>query len=286
MKTRRAALAGVMGHPIGHTLSPAVFDFLSERTGKRVEYAAIDVLPSGLAAAIESMRAAGFKGVNVTVPLKERAAVRADSLSPEARAIGAVNALRFDRERVFGHNTDARAFLDALAESGAVAADQEVVVFGTGGAAKAVFWALDAAGARKVHVVSRTSRKAEELAQRLMDQYKGTAFEGHGWKEAGRGSFGASTIYVNATPVGMEGWPDAPRRFPLAKAKGAVAFDLVYRPAETPFLRQADRLGMRTVGGLGMLVGQALATWELWFGPLNGKSRLKIELERRLSRGL
>jgi len=287
MKPRaRAELAALIGHPVAQSLSPAIFDFLSARTGRRVEYMALDVTPSGLGKALESLCAAGFAGVNVTAPLKERALRLADRVSGEARAIGAVNVLHFDRGRVFGRNTDAGAFLDALSDGGVKVAGKEAVVFGAGGAARAVCWALDSAGARKVHVVNRTRRKAEELVKELTRRCRRTTFEAHGWGRS-RGSFGTSGLYINATPVGMEGRVGASRSFPLEKAKGtAFAFDLVYRPAETPFLRQAGRLGMRTIPGLGMLIGQALATWELWFGALPGKSRLKGELERRLLSGL
>jgi shikimate dehydrogenase len=280
----KAELAAVVGHPVGHSLSPAIFEELSARTRRRVEYLALDVAPSGLAAALRSLRAAGFAGVNVTAPLKEKALRLADRAGADAKAVGAANVLEFRQGLVRADNTDARAFLEALRDGGCEVGGKEAVVFGAGGAARAVCWALDSAGARNIHIVARSRHKAEKFVKELTRKYGGTAFQAHDWN-AGGGSLGTPAIWVNATPIGMEGAAGHARAFPLARGKGKVhAFDLVYRPVETPFLRQAGGIGMRPIPGLGMLVGQALATWELWFGRLAGRPALKAGLESLLLR--
>lgn len=279
----RVPSAALLGSPVAHSLSPEIFQFLASRARKNVRYIRLDVEPRRLPGALRSLRRAGFSGANVTAPLKQDALRLADRLSPEAETIGAVNALRFDKSRLFAHNTDGPAFLSVLKESGAPLKGQEAVVFGAGGAARAVCWALHKAGLAKVVVAARKPRQASVLASRMSKLPGRTVFRGIPWREAGAAR---ASIWINATPAGMRGVPGR-AVFPLGKGAGkAFAFDLIYLPPRTPFLRQAAARGMRTVPGLGMLVKQAVASWELWFGPLAAKAAVEKRLMVRLRAAL
>ena len=202
-----------------------------------------------------------------------------DAATPEARGIGAANVVTVGRRKLLGDNTDAGGFLDALAERGVPLAGVEALVFGAGGAARAVGWALASAGAKRVHLLNRNAGRAFALAASLSRQLPRTQFTaGPQWPRD-------ALLWVNATPLGMFGFPaQSPIPAGVTLPRGAWAYDLVYRPVETPFLRQAAGAGARTIGGADMLVYQALRTWELWFDPLGGRRRreLKTELMKKV----
>jgi len=127
---------GLFGRPVSHSRSPRLFARLARLLGRPIEYSAVEAWPGGLAAAVAVARDAGWRGANVTVPLKEEAARLAQTLTPPARALGAVNVFRFGRA-VAGHNTDAEGLRDALKRAGVKARGKDALVFGAGGAARA-----------------------------------------------------------------------------------------------------------------------------------------------------
>ncbi|MCX5795374.1 MAG: shikimate dehydrogenase [Elusimicrobia bacterium] len=265
----------LLGHPVAHSMSPRLMAGLGGLTRRKVLYRACDVLPERLACAVELMRWSGMLGGNVTVPHKVAIVPLLDALTPEARLAGAVNALRCSQGRLIGHNTDAAGFADALRESGFSAAGRDALVFGAGGAARAVLCALGRLRARRVTIAARRPEAARALARALAASFPGTVFA------AGRA--GAADLAVNATPLGMAGFPDrspAPGDWPGC----GLALDLVYG-RRTAFQRQARRLGASVLGGSGMLVSQALRSWEFWFGSLGAPRRaaLKGRLLERLS---
>jgi shikimate dehydrogenase len=247
---------------------------LGRLTRRRVLYRACDVPPERLACAVELLRWSGMLGCNVTVPHKVAVVPLLDGLTPEARLAGAVNAVRCGQGRLLGHNTDSAGFTDALREAGFAAAGRDALVFGAGGAARAALCALGRLRARRVTIAARHPEAARALARAMAESFPGTVFV------VGRPA--AADLAVNATPLGLPGLPD---RSPAASdwPGCALAFDLVYG-RRTAFQRQARRLGARVLGGSGMLVSQALRSWEFWFGPLGAPRRaaLKIRLLERL----
>jgi shikimate dehydrogenase len=141
-------------------------------------------------------------------------------------------------------------------------------------------------GARRVVIETRDSAKGRAVARRLGTMFQKTRFEAGAAKGArSKGDVREFDLYVNATPLGMKGFGKNDLLSKTAR-KGALAFDLVYRPEKTSFLASARRRGLKTVGGLDMLIWQALGTWELWFGPIPGKARVKADLARYLRRVL
>ncbi|MBI5241164.1 MAG: shikimate dehydrogenase [Elusimicrobia bacterium] len=260
----------LLGHPVAHSLSPRLMAELGRLTRCRTIYRACDVPPERLACAVELMRWSGMLGANVTVPHKVAILPLLDFLTPEARLAGAVNAVRCSGGRLTGHNTDAAGFADSLRGAGFSAAGCEALVFGAGGAARAVALALGRLRASRVTIAGRRPAAARTLARAMARSFPRTVFA------AGRP--GAADLAVNATPLGMSGFPDRSPA-PAGWSGCGLAMDLVYG-RRTAFQRQALARGARVLGGSGMLAAQALRSWEFWFKPFSEGRR--AELKRRL----
>lgn len=253
---------GLFGFPVEHSRSPRLFARLARELGRPIVYAAVAAEPGSLPQLIESARAAGWRGANVTVPLKEEAFALAGRLTRAACAVGAVNALRFDRV-VVGHNTDAEGLRDALGRARVSARGLAALVFGAGGAARAAGWALAKDGARAVRFTSRTASRARRAARDLGLLFPRTRFTA--------GAPARADLWVQATPLGMKGFSDetpAPISLPAPEA----AVDLVYGRL-TAFQRDAAERGARVSDGAAMLAFQALRAWEFWDAPLGAHKR-------------
>ena len=269
-------VAAVIGHPISHSLSPALFAEFARAAGVDLDYRAVDVRPDALGETLGRWRAdARFVGCNVTMPHKQRIIPLLDGCSDAARACAAVNVVRRDGSRLVGENTDVAGIAASFRALGFEPAGRDAVVFGAGGAAQAVVAVLGKAPARAVTIVARNLDRARSLATRAASQYPQTPFRA---AELGAGA-PAAAIYINATPLGQSGQPYR-SLLPENTPAEAVAFDLVYRPARTPFLQEARTRGLRTIGGFTMLLEQALATFEAWFSfrpPLDEAARNRLE---------
>ena len=251
---------GLFGRPVSHSRSPRVFARLGSLLKRQIPYET--VLVADLPTAVKMARAAGWRGANVTVPLKEEAAALADRLTPAARVLGAANVLRFGRD-VVGHNTDGEGLRDALRRAGVKTRGKSALVFGAGGAARAAAWALAREGAKKVRFCARTRSRAKAAARTLNSHFLKTAFS--------EGAAVPADIWVNATPLGMKGFPDrspAPKNIPAPES----AIDLVYG-RRTAFQRAAAARGALVLDGSAMLVFQALRAWEFWDKPLSARRR-------------
>jgi shikimate dehydrogenase len=253
-------LAAVIGHPIGHTLSPAMHNAAFQALGLDWAYLAFDVEPSGLADALAGVRALGVAGLSVTIPHKEAVASAVDKLSPLAAALGAVNTVVREPGAVLrGENTDGPGFLRALRDDeGFDPANKRCLVLGAGGAARAVVKALTDAGATEIVVVNRTRERAEALLSLAGDCGRvGVAAEA-----------GEADLVVNATPVGMAGTgtDDQLPVDPAHLGTGQLVVDLVPNPAITRLVDEARARGAMAVNGLGMLVHQAALAFRLWTG--------------------
>lgn len=255
-----APRAFVIGHPIAHSRSPLLHGHWLETLRLPGSYEKVDVAPEALPAFIAGLDAAGYVGGNVTVPHKTATLDLVDDLDDAARAIGAVNTLWLKHGRLHGGNTDAFGFLANLDDEapGWDAEARQALVIGAGGAARAVVHGLLQRGL-DVRVANRSPDRAEELSQafaRLPSVHD----------MAGVASLMADAdLVVNTTALGMTGKPaldlDLSRLGPHA-----TVCDIVYVPLETPLLHDARLRGLRTVGGLGMLLHQAVPGFERWFG--------------------
>ena len=253
--------AGVIGWPVVHSRSPRLHRYWLERYGIAGAYLPMPVRPGEEAAALRGLAALGFAGCNVTVPHKRAALALVDAPDDLARRIGAVNlvVVRPDHS-LAGSNTDAAGFLDNLREQApGWQADGAAVVLGAGGAARAVVAALADAGVPEIRLLNRTRGHAEALAAAL-----GGPVAVRDWERRSAALEGAALV-VNTTLLGMHG--QAPLDLDLAALPlDAVVCDLVYVPLETPLLAQARERGNPAVDGLGMLLHQAVPSFEAWFG--------------------
>lgn len=269
-------LAGVIGWPVRHSLSPRLHRYWLAQHGLAGDYVAMAVRPDRLDTAIHALPALGFAGINVTIPHKEaalRSVDRADSL---ARRIGSVNTIRVDAKgRLEGRNTDAYGFLAQLEAAMPDWRDRDgrCVVLGAGGAARAAVVALLDAGATELVIVNRSREKADMICAGLDDRRLSVA----GWADRSA-LLREAALLVNTTSLGMEGMPPLETNLSLMPADGIV-YDIVYRPLETSLLRQARQRGLGAVDGLGMLIHQAVPAFEVFFGL---RPEVDAELERSL----
>ncbi|WP_170525526.1 shikimate dehydrogenase [Ruegeria arenilitoris] len=262
MTDNRIPLAGVIGHPIAHSRSPALHGHWLKTYGLPGQYVPMDVAPADLETVLRSLPKAGFVGANVTVPHKEAALRLADHVSDRASVIGAANTLVFRADgSIHADNTDGYGFMQNL-RAGApdwVPQDGPAVVFGAGGAARAVLQALAEAGVPEILLTNRTRSRADHLKEEF-----GQRISVVDWVQAGNVIENAELV-VNTTSLGMQGQPEL--RVPLDGLQpGTVVTDLVYTPLKTRLLEQAEAAGCTVVDGLGMLLHQAVPGFERWFG--------------------
>lgn len=253
---------GIFGRPIGHSRSPYIFSRLGRLLDKSLSYKAVEV-KGDFAATAQRSRKAKWRGASVTIPFKLEAFRLADRLTPVARAVGAVNVIKFDRQHITGHNTDADGLMDALKFAGVVMSGVRVQVFGAGGAARAAGYAAAKGGAKTVRFTNRTASTAKDCVRDLAPNFPKTSFSAGAPRNA--------DIWINATPLGQNGNPDKSPAPKSLRAPGA-ALDMVYGK-KTAFQRHAERLGARTQDGTAMLVFQALRAYEFWDRPLGPRRR-------------
>lgn len=261
-----ALLTGVIGAPIAHSLSPLIHNYWLRRHGIDGVYAPFHVSPESFAAFIDLAPGLGFKGLNVTAPLKALAYERATERSPRAERARSVNTLSFREDgSILGDSTDGFGFLANLEQSlrehgrdGKPWRGETVAILGAGGAVWAVAAALIDDGAARLRIANRTRARAEEIAEAFPERV-----EVVDWP-VGPAFFSGATLLVNGVTLGAE---TSAADWPLAALEpGVVATDLVYAPLETPFLAAARAAGATIVDGLGMLLHQARPGFQAWHG--------------------
>lgn len=262
IESDRIPLAGVLGSPVSHSLSPKLHGHWLSRYGIEGYYVPMDVAPADLPEAIRTMSKLGFAGANVTIPHKEAVLELADMVTDRAAVIGAANTLAFREDgRIHADNTDGHGFVENLRRNAPdwdPAAGPAAVV-GAGGATRAVLASLIELGVREIRLANRTRARAEALADAF-----GPKVKVFSWIRAGDMLEGVA-LMVNASSLGMVGKADY--RVPLdALPSRAVVCDLVYVPLRTALLERAEEIGCATVDGLGMLLHQATPGFERWFG--------------------
>jgi len=257
----------VIGHPIAHSKSPLIHGLFARATGQDMRYEAIDggAQPGGFDRALAAFRAAGGRGMNVTLPFKLQALAAADEASDDARLAGAANALRFEGGRIEARNFDGIGLVRDIEVNLALPlAGRRVLLLGAGGAARGALLPLARAGARRIVIANRTAAKAQSLAGELAPHLPACELTGGGLADLPSGE--PFDLVLNATSASL-GAGDAPAVPPAAFAPGALAYDMVYGKGLTPFLRQAQAAGAeRLADGLGMLVEQAAEAFAWWRG--------------------
>lgn len=251
-------VAGVIGDPVRHSLSPLLHNAAFQALELDWVYLAFPVGGGSGAAAVTAMRTFGVDGLNVTMPHKADVLPALDGLSATARTLGAVNTIHRVGDELWGENTDGAGFVDALRHDEAFdPVDRRAVVFGAGGAARAVVLALAEAGVADVAVVNRTASNAAVAA----------SLAGPVGRVGVEDDVDGADLVINATPAGMHGvLAEALVLDPRRLQPGQVVVDLVYAPIRTPLLQAARERGAIAVTGLGMLIHQAAHAFRLWTG--------------------
>jgi shikimate dehydrogenase len=245
----------VIGHPVAHSKSPWIHAQFARATGEALEYGAIDAPADGFVREVERFRAAGGKGLNVTLPFKGEAFRYCAATTERAAAAQAVNTLVLDRAQPFGDNTDGVGLLrDLTVNLGRSLAGAQVLLLGAGGAAQGVLAPLAQAGIAALVIANRTPARAQALAARA----PGAA--ACGFEALGERAF---DLVINATAAGLAG--ELPRLPRGLFRPGALAYDMVYG-RDTEFLAMARAAGAATADGLGMLVEQAAESFLVWRG--------------------
>jgi shikimate dehydrogenase len=244
---------GVVGWPVAHSRSPAIQNAALEAVSlDGWRYQLLPVPPDLFAETVAALPAAGFRGVNVTIPHKEAALRLATEPTPRARAIGAANTVVFDGRRIEADNTDAPALIDALPFA---PAGKTALVLGAGGSARAAVWALLDAGAAEVWIWNRTPERAKALSEEL----GGTPVD----------SSRPADLLVHCTSIGLDGGSSTFKQLPLAAdalSRYDCVVDLVYSPHETTLVRAARERGAAVVDGLDLLVRQGALSFERFTG--------------------
>lgn len=266
---------GLIGYPLGHSVSPAMQQASFDHYKLDLHYEAWETKPSELGNILERVRQPSTLGANVTVPHKEAVMPLMDELDDLALEIGAVNTIVNRSGRLVGYNTDAAGFLRALRQEGGFEpVGKGVVLLGAGGVARATSFALARAGAKSLVITDIIAERAHRLASDL----ERSLAQGREPAPNIRALFRDDTqfvealsgcdLLVNCTPIGMK-HSNSEGQSPLEAGlipKGALVYDVVYNPIETPLLADAKRAGARTLGGLAMLVYQGALAFELWTG--------------------
>lgn len=281
----RTKVFAVLGHPIGHSFSPAMHNAAYAALDMDALYVAFDVAPQSLMSVLTAMREMGLGGVNLTVPLKEVAFQGLARLNNSAKRLGAVNTIEFAHAGLVGHNTDGYGFLRAHEEAfGCSWHGEKVFVLGTGGAGRAVALMCAEAGAREITLGDIDVIRCHKVAGEIREQFPFCTVEvslntDH-WPEASR----AANLVVQATPVGMK-TGDVALLDANAFRAGQRLFDLIYWFPETVHMAAARAAGATVANGLGMLLHQGAKAFEIWTGqsaPLDAmRAALQAELRVR-----
>lgn len=271
-KTR---LLGLLGWPLDHSFSPTMHNAAAQALGLDSVYLPLPTRPEHLLTVLNGLIALNFRGLNVTIPHKQTIIPHLTRLDSSAQAIGAVNTilaagrqpLAASRQlpTTIGYNTDHAGFMADLAARGVAVAGKPCVVLGAGGSARAVAYGLGM-GSGRVHIYARRRQQAHQLCA---DFAHLGHFQPHAWSDLPAVHTLNPALIVNTTPLGMtprvatSPWPDE-----LPFPAGAFAYDLVYNPTQTQFMRQAHAAGSPTANGLGMLIHQACLAFQIWTGTL------------------
>jgi len=282
--TGQTKIVGVTGWPLTYTLSPTMHNAAIRKAGLDFVYLAFPIHPDHLEEGVWGLRACGVRGLNVTIPHKERVLDLMDRLSLEAQAVGAVNTIRMDEEGLWGGNTDVYGFTAALLDIGFTLSGKRVAIAGAGGAGRAIAAAALLEGATAVAVWDIDRQRAEKLVSDFEAAPLPHRLLAHCADAAERRTALARChLFINASPVGMKAGDPSPIDVSLLP-EGCQVFDAVYNIPQTPLLREAARRGLPALGGLTMLMHQGARAFDLWFGVKPDTELMLATMRERLDR--
>ncbi len=255
----------IIGHPVEHSMSPTMWNPALQELGLDYAYVAFDVHPDNLEKAILGMRALGIKGMNVTIPHKENVIQYLDEIDPIAKKMGAINTIKNDDGVLKARNTDAGGAKKSLIDAGCEISGKNILFLGSGGVARSVAYILSQQ-ANKIVLTDIVEKSALTVAQEIK-QNMGVDIEGKlSKKSILKEEIQKTDILINATPIGMHPKMNAS---PISKEllhEDLFVFDVIYNPLQTKLMKDAAKIGCKTLGGLDMLVNQGVLAFEWWTG--------------------
>ena len=280
-------LIGLIGHPIKHSYSPFIQNYALELMNLEYIYLPFDVPAENLKSAVNGVLSLGLKGLNVTLPHKEKIIKYLDELSEEASIIGAVNTIVNDHGKLIGYNTDAHGILETLLPYKDKISGTKVTVIGAGGSARAVIYTLlRHFKPEELNIINRTQQRADTLVNDFSLKMRYDSFHTFElFPPDNVETLSNSCLIVNATTMGM--FPDVEDTITDLENsfnEDQIVFDLIYNPTKTNFLKMAEMQGAKVVGGLKMLISQAAKSFELWTGIEMPMDNITKKLEDYISR--
>ncbi len=270
----KKTITGIIGYPLSHTLSPLMHNSVFKKYGMNWEYIVMETKPEDVPSALERVRKEGIRGINVTIPHKQTVMPYLDSIDKAAKTIGAVNTIVNNKGKLKGYNTDYLGFIETLKDEKISLKGKNVVMLGAGGAAHAVGYALSLMKPKRFSIFNID----EEMTRGLIKKLRLKRVESFNIKKTAKQDaiIKDADFIINCTSVGMHG-KEVPYRISELK-KGCFVYDIIYNPAETPFLKLAKKLGARTKNGLDMLIYQGMEAFKLWTGRKSDYKLIKIKL--------
>ena len=278
MITGKTKTVGILGYPVGHSLSPLMHNAAFAALELDYIYVPLPVAPDQLGQAVAGLKAMGFVGANVTIPHKVTIIPYLDELDRSAELVGAVNTIVIRKGRCIGYNTDSQGFIQSLTTKNIRITGRKVVIMGAGGAARAVVCGLLEQGIDQIIIGTRSNLKAQEFVKLFPG---GRNIQGCDWQEElFTEAITQCDILINCTPIGMSSSHEV--ELPISwqnVQSNAIICDLIYNPPLTNFLTEAQNHGHIVINGAGMLVEQGALAFELWTGQIAPRSIMLKNLE-------
>jgi len=275
--TGRSKIAGIIGNPLEHSISPQLHNTLSRLLGNDLAYIPLRVEKNDLGNAVKGLIAVNAAGFNITIPYKQDIMKHLDVISEEALLYGAVNTVKNNGGKLYGYNTDADGFLRSFREEAGIGFEnREVAVLGAGGAARAIAVKIALEKASRINIVNRTLSKASEIAEVINNKIRPAASIFSPEEFEKQNVISRCDIIVNTTSIGM--YPDvgsSPVNRAYTFLQSQVVYDVIYNPVKTRLLKDAEGSGCKVVNGLGMLIYQGIYAYEIWTGLKVSESVVK-----------
>lgn len=259
-------LVCLIGHPVSHSFSPYIHNFLAEKYGVNLKYMCFDVESEKVTEALGGMSALGIIGGNVTIPHKIRVMESLDEIDKRATIIGAVNTIKNNNGKLIGYNTDGRGFVKSVLDAGHEIEGKHAMILGAGGASRAISIELATCNIRKISIRNNTLAKAEAIAADIKSNFEEVEVETT-LLDVSEGELEDVDLLINTTPLGMSSKKDlCPINERMIPPKNLVVCDIVYTPHDTKFLKWAMAHELKVIHGIGMLINQAIESFSIWTG--------------------
>jgi len=278
-------IVGIIGHPIKHSFSPQMHNMCFQLQGLNYIYLPFDVPTSNLKDALKSMNVLGIRGLNVTLPHKEKIIQFMDHVSEEASTVGAVNTIVNEGSQLFGYNTDINGIVESLTPYKDEIAKSIVTVIGAGGAARSVLYALIRHfKVDKINIINRTEERTEAIKDYFIDKMRFDNIKTFElMAKENLNQFQESKLIINTTSIGMApNTDDTPTEIKESFNSSQIVFDLIYNPLKTKFIEIAESQGAKVINGLKMFVVQGAKSFELWTGNKMDTNLMYEELSKSI----